>query len=47
MRTSARKDNATLNKEWGKHVRKPGKKVTSGKRRVRSKKIIKKAIKEL
>lgn len=47
MKPSLLKDNATLNKEWAKHVRKSGKKITSGKRRVRNKKIVNAAIKEL
>jgi hypothetical protein len=35
------KQNAVLNGEWGKHVRKDGKKITAGKRRMKSKTIIK------
>ncbi len=35
------KQNAIINGEWAGHVRKWGKKITSGKRRILDKKIIK------
>jgi hypothetical protein len=35
------KQNAAINGEWAGHVRKDGKKITSGKRRIIDKKIIK------
>lgn len=36
------KQNSILNGEWAGHVRKVGKKITSGKRRIQDKLIIKK-----
>lgn len=36
------KQNAALNGEWAKHVRKDGKKITSGKRRMESKELTRK-----
>jgi len=47
MKVSIHKENASLNGEWAKHVRKPLKKLTAHKRRVRSKKTIRKDLKEL
>lgn len=41
------KQNSILNGEWAKHVRRFGKKLTSGIRRARSKDIIRKELIEL
>lgn len=41
------KQNSYLNGEWAGHVRKDGKKITSGKRRLKDKEEIKKQLKEI
>lgn len=38
------KKNSILNSEWAKHVRRAFKKLTSGKRRIEDKKIIRKEL---
>lgn len=40
-------ENAKLNGEWGKHVRADGKKITSGKRRMANKEIIREELNNL
>ncbi|HTA27844.1 MAG TPA: hypothetical protein VK809_08645 [Bacteroidia bacterium] len=47
MKVSINKENATLNKEWAKHIRKDMKKLTAHKRRFSSRKTIRKDLKEL
>lgn len=41
------KQNSFLNGEWAKHVRRAWKKLTSGKRRINDKKIIRDEIKNI
>lgn len=46
-RNVGHKDNSFLNGEWCKHVKRAWKKVTSGKRRSRDKKIIRTQLLEI
>lgn len=47
MKQVGNAENSKLNGEWAKHVRRWGKKFTSGKRRMNDKKIIEYKIKQI
>ncbi len=46
MMKPGNKQNAGLNGEWARHVRAKGKKITSGLRRIRDRKLIQTLLKE-